>query len=52
MVSVTCCMFVTVLSGIVSLIGENDPNAWILKPNTELIAIGYSVSLVYTYTEN
>ncbi|XP_058008787.1 WAT1-related protein At5g40230 isoform X2 [Hevea brasiliensis] len=42
MITVICCLYVTVLSVPVSLIAEKDPNAWILKPDVELIAIGCS----------
>ncbi|THG10801.1 hypothetical protein TEA_001185 [Camellia sinensis var. sinensis] len=36
------CIFVTILSAIVALIVERDPNAWTLKPDVELITIVYS----------
>ncbi|XP_021656769.2 WAT1-related protein At5g40230 isoform X2 [Hevea brasiliensis] len=49
MITLICCIFMTVLSASVSLFAERDPNAWILKPDIELIAIGssavFSVSL-------
>ncbi|KAG6654475.1 hypothetical protein CIPAW_05G148200 [Carya illinoinensis] len=39
------CIFVAIVSAIISLIAEKDPNAWKLSLNMELIAIGYSHSL-------
>ncbi|KAJ4711147.1 WAT1-related protein [Melia azedarach] len=42
MVTLICCVFVTILSATVSLVAEKNPNAWKLSPNMELIAIGYS----------
>ncbi|KAG6713324.1 hypothetical protein I3842_05G145700 [Carya illinoinensis] len=39
------CIFVAIVSAIISLIAEKDPNAWKLSLNMELIAIGYSVTL-------
>ncbi|XP_037495623.1 WAT1-related protein At5g40210 [Jatropha curcas] len=39
MVTVLTCISVTLLSAVVSLILEKHPNAWILKPDVELIAI-------------
>ncbi|KAL7171427.1 hypothetical protein ACSBR2_036141 [Camellia fascicularis] len=39
------CIFVTILSAIVALIVERDPNAWTLKPDVELITIVYSVRI-------
>ena len=38
------CTFVTILSTIIALIAEKDPNAWKLNFNMELICIVYSVS--------
>ncbi|XP_048318132.1 WAT1-related protein At5g40240 isoform X2 [Ziziphus jujuba] len=56
LVTTMCCIFVTVLSFIVSLIGEKDPTTWRLRPNTELIAIVYSAvyavalrNVIHTY---
>ncbi|KDP42207.1 hypothetical protein JCGZ_02937 [Jatropha curcas] len=39
MVTLISCIFVTLLSAVVSLIVEKDSNAWILKPDVELTAI-------------
>ncbi|KAK3223274.1 hypothetical protein Dsin_010299 [Dipteronia sinensis] len=57
MVTFICCIFVTIQSAIVALIAESDPIAWKLKPDIELIAIGYSAvfavavrSLVHTWS--
>ncbi|KAK4841983.1 hypothetical protein QYF36_013705 [Acer negundo] len=56
MVTFICCIFVTIQSAIVALIAVRDPLAWKLKPDMELIAIGYSAvfavavrSLVHTW---
>lgn len=45
MVTLICCIFVTILSATVSLVAEKDANAWKLGPNIDLMAIGYSVSV-------
>ncbi|KAK4263267.1 hypothetical protein QN277_028703 [Acacia crassicarpa] len=42
MVTTICCSFVVVLSAIVALIAEGASEAWILKPDMELVAIFYS----------
>ncbi|XP_041011289.1 WAT1-related protein At3g28050-like, partial [Juglans microcarpa x Juglans regia] len=42
------CIFVAIVSVIVSLIAEKDPNAWKLSLNMELIAIGYSALFAIT----
>lgn len=42
MLTLICCVIVTILSAAVSLAAENDPNAWRLRPDIELITIGYS----------
>lgn len=45
-VTLICCIFVTLQSAVVALIAEKDhPKAWRLESNMELIAIGYSVSI-------
>ncbi|KAJ0095863.1 hypothetical protein Patl1_16201 [Pistacia atlantica] len=44
MVTLICCIFVSILSAIVSLVAEKDANAWRLKPNINLMAIGYSAA--------
>lgn len=50
MLTFICHIFVTMQSSIVSLIAERDPSAWRLKPDVELIAVGYSVSIyIYIY---
>ncbi|XP_057495051.1 WAT1-related protein At3g28050-like isoform X1 [Actinidia eriantha] len=36
------CIFVTILSTIVALLAERDPNAWKLRPDVELVTIAYS----------
>lgn len=43
MQTLICCIIVTIQSATVSLVAEKDPNAWRLRPDIELIAIGYSV---------
>ncbi|KAI7997956.1 WAT1-related protein [Camellia lanceoleosa] len=40
------CIFVTILSAIVALIVERDPNAWTLKRDVELITIVYSAVFI------
>lgn len=45
MVTVTSCIFTTIQSAAIGLIAERDMGAWALKPDMELIAIGYSVSI-------
>ncbi|XP_028783718.1 WAT1-related protein At3g28050-like [Neltuma alba] len=42
MVTTICCSFVVVLSAIVALIAEGASEAWILRPDMELVAIFYS----------
>ncbi|KAF5449834.1 hypothetical protein F2P56_030239 [Juglans regia] len=42
------CIFVAIVSAIISLIAEKDPNAWKLSLNMELIAIGYSALFAIT----
>lgn len=42
MVTLICSIFVTILSSAVSLVAEKNPNAWRLRPDIELMAIGYS----------
>uniref|UniRef100_A0A2P2M293 WAT1-related protein n=2 Tax=Rhizophora mucronata TaxID=61149 RepID=A0A2P2M293_RHIMU len=42
MVTLIACIFVTLLSAVVSVIVERDPNSWRLKPDMELMAIGFS----------
>ncbi|XP_018810478.2 WAT1-related protein At3g28050-like isoform X2 [Juglans regia] len=42
------CIFVAIVSAIISLIAEKDPNAWKLSLNMELIAIGYSALFSFT----
>lgn len=50
MVTTICCSFVVILSAIVALVAEQNPKAWILRPDMELIAIFYSVSIeLYKY---
>ncbi|XP_044491441.1 WAT1-related protein At3g28050-like isoform X2 [Mangifera indica] len=44
MVTLICCIFVTILSATVSLVAEKDANAWKLGPNIDLMAIGYSAA--------
>lgn len=48
MVTLIGSIFVTAQSVLVALIAEKDPNAWRLRPDIELIAIGYSVSIKKT----
>ncbi|XP_002531390.2 WAT1-related protein At4g15540 [Ricinus communis] len=36
------CTFVTILSASVSLVAEKDPNAWRIKPDIQLISIGFT----------
>lgn len=43
MQTLICCIIVTIQIAPVSLVAEKDPNAWRLRPDIELIAIGYSV---------
>ena len=43
MQTLICCIIVTIQSATVSLVAEKDPNAWRLRPDIELIAMGYSV---------
>lgn len=45
MVTFICCIFVTIYSSIVAIVAVRDPSAWRLKPDMELISIGYSVSI-------
>lgn len=47
MLATITCSFVVVLSAIIALVAERNPKAWTLRPDMELIAIVYSVS-VYT----
>ncbi|KAH9709088.1 WAT1-related protein [Citrus sinensis] len=42
MITLICSIFVTILSSAVSLVAEKNPNAWRLRPDIELMAIGYS----------
>lgn len=49
MLTFICHIFVTMQSSIVSLIAERDPSAWRLKPDVELIAVGYSAVLVLAF---
>ncbi|KAF2325345.1 hypothetical protein GH714_026854 [Hevea brasiliensis] len=44
LITLISCIFVTILSATVSLIAEEDPNAWRIRPNIELVAIGYSAA--------
>lgn len=44
-VTTTCCGIVVILSAIVALIAEGNRKAWILRPNMELVAMFYSVSI-------
>ncbi|XP_027361187.1 WAT1-related protein At5g40240-like [Abrus precatorius] len=46
MLTTICCSFVVILSFIVAFIAEENPTAWILKPDMELICIFYSATLV------
>ncbi|KAG2707475.1 hypothetical protein I3760_05G149200 [Carya illinoinensis] len=46
------CIFVAIVSAIISLIAEKDPNAWKLSLNMELIAIGYSALFAITIRAN
>ncbi|GFY88315.1 hypothetical protein Acr_06g0002550 [Actinidia rufa] len=36
------CIFVTILSTIIALLAERDPNTWKLRPDVELVTIAYS----------
>ncbi|GLU21577.1 hypothetical protein SLE2022_377100 [Rubroshorea leprosula] len=56
MVTVIACLFTTIQSAAIGLIAERDMGAWTLKPDMELIAIGYSAvfalsarNIVYTW---
>ncbi|GAV88968.1 EamA domain-containing protein [Cephalotus follicularis] len=49
MVTLICCIFVTIQCAIVSLFAERDPNAWIPKPDMGLIAIVYSAIFSVTF---
>lgn len=42
MATFVCCVFVTIQSAVVALAAERNPDAWMLKPEMELIAIGCS----------
>ncbi|RDX95012.1 WAT1-related protein, partial [Mucuna pruriens] len=46
MLTTICCGFVVILSFIVAFIAEENPKAWILKPDMELICIFYSAIFV------
>ena len=47
MVTTICCIFVVALSAIVALIAEGaSSEAWLLKPNMELVAIFYTVCII------
>lgn len=47
MMSTISCIFVVVLSAIVALIAEGTSSeAWILRPDMELVAIFYQVSTI------
>nr|XP_023924182.1 WAT1-related protein At3g28050-like isoform X1 [Quercus suber]POE96001.1 wat1-related protein [Quercus suber] len=59
MQTLICCIIVTIQIATVSLVAEKDPNAWRLRPDIELIAIGYSAlfgiairSVVHTWACN
>lgn len=38
-------LFGAIQSAVVAFIAENNPNAWKLNPDIELVAIAYSVSI-------
>ncbi|KAJ0038941.1 hypothetical protein Pint_23034 [Pistacia integerrima] len=44
-VTFICCVFVTFQSAILALMVERNPNAWKLRPDLELLAIAFSVSV-------
>ncbi|XP_020218272.1 WAT1-related protein At3g28050 [Cajanus cajan] len=46
MLTTICCGFVVIQSFIVAFIAEENPKAWILKPDMELISIFYSAIFV------
>ncbi|KAI4314078.1 hypothetical protein L6164_027018 [Bauhinia variegata] len=48
MVTTICCGFVLILSALVGLIAEQNPTAWVLRPDVELVAILYSGIFVGT----
>jgi len=44
-----CSSFSVILSFVVALVAEENPKAWIVKPDMELVCILYSVSYwIYT----
>ncbi|OAY61547.1 WAT1-related protein At3g28050 [Manihot esculenta] len=56
LITLITCGFVTILSASISLIAEEDKDAWRIRPNIELVAIGYSAvfavslrSIVHTW---
>ena len=44
MLTLISSIFATIISGILFLVAENDPNAWKLNSKTELIAVTCFVS--------
>lgn len=44
-VTTISCSFVVILTAIVALIAEGNPKAWIIRPDKELVAVFYSVSI-------
>ncbi|KAJ9172071.1 hypothetical protein P3X46_015358 [Hevea brasiliensis] len=56
LITLITCGFVTILSATISLIAEEDPDAWRIRPNIDLVAIGFSAvfavslrSIVHTW---
>ncbi|KAH7515749.1 hypothetical protein FEM48_Zijuj10G0059300 [Ziziphus jujuba var. spinosa] len=50
MATVFCCISVTIISAIVALIAErSNPDAWQIKSNIELIAIGFNAVFVVAF---
>nr|GME00881.1 WAT1-related protein At3g28050-like isoform X1 [Ipomoea batatas] len=45
--TVITCALVTILSTLVAMVAERNVNAWKLRPDMELIAICYNVSIIY-----
>ncbi|TKY69834.1 WAT1-related protein [Spatholobus suberectus] len=46
MLTTICCGFVVILSFVVAFVAEENPKAWILKPDMELVCIFYSAFVV------